>query len=93
VTTGHHTKTTVQPCIVMLHNSLLKPVLTTWKNPLLPAEKILPMPQLVCVQIRFSQTFCACPTIHQIYHFATPHLCGVVIQLFISDNGFQFSMD
>jgi len=33
VATGHHKNTTsVQPCIIMLHNNWLKPVLTTWKN-------------------------------------------------------------
>jgi len=32
VTTGHQINTTEQPCVIMLHNNWLKPVLTTWKN-------------------------------------------------------------
>ena len=40
-TTVHHTKTTVQPCIIIQYNYLLRLVLTTWKNPLLPPWKTL----------------------------------------------------
>jgi len=50
VTAGNHTKSTVQPGIILLHNNLLRPVLTTWKNPLLtPWKKFFRFPSsLVC---------------------------------------------
>jgi len=61
----------------MLHNNLLRPALTTWKNSLvLTWNKSFRCPSSFVCRSGFS-TFCTCPTptIHQIYHFAIPHLC------------------
>jgi len=58
-----------------------------------PTWKIHPTPKLVYVGIRVSQTFSHVPL--TIKYIILRHLIyvGVIIRLYESDNGFQFSMD
>jgi len=91
VTTGHHTKTTAQPCIIMLHNNKLRPHLTTWKNPLLPPWKIsFRHPSSFVCRSGFLKLFAHVPL--SIKSIFSRHLIysNIIIQLYKSDHAFQF---
>jgi len=72
----HKNYSATVPSITRLHNNLLKPaVLTVLKNPLLPLEKNPTDDQVCLCADQLFSNFLRMSTIHQIYHFATPHLC------------------
>jgi len=76
----------------MLHNNLLKPVLTTWKNPPLRLKNLSDAQARLCVD-QVSQLFVHVPL--SIKYIISRHLiyAGEIIQLHKYDHGFRFSMD
>jgi len=74
-------------------NKILPLLVNTGKIHYYPPGKTLPTAKLVYVQIRVSQTFCISPTIHQIYHYATPHLRWCNNTIVQKRQWFSVSMD
>ena len=94
MTTGHHTKTTVQPCIIMLLNNMLLPPLTTWKIHYCPPEKNPSNAQArLYVDQVYLKLFAHVPLSIKSIMLPHPIYAGATIQLYKQDHGFQFLMD